>query len=161
MKRRTGKPSKKDLVKMTLADIFEKSGNAEDFYGRMAAAGFEIYERKKIVGVRVLGQKNPHRLETLGVLEAWKAAEGRLGLVIGQRPKAQKPETKQEQSKNSSEGKDDMPKKHGQKDTKKRSQQQSEQVFGFSQQRKAELAEILGSPPQRMIRSFNFLSDIP
>ena len=68
MKRRTGKPSKKDLVRITLDDIFEKSGSAEDFYKRMAAAGFEIYERKKIVGVRVLGQKNPHRLKTLGCL---------------------------------------------------------------------------------------------
>lgn len=143
MKRRTGKPSKKDLVRITLGDIFEKSVSAEDFYKRMEAAGFEIYQRKTIVGVRVLGQKNPHRLETLGVLEAWKEAETRLGLVIGQKPKMQKAEPKQEQSKKGGGDHNDMPKNHSQKNGQKRSKQQSEQVFGFSQQRKAEIAEIL------------------
>ena len=79
----------------------------------------------------------------MGVLEGWKEVEGRLGLVIGQKPKPQKAEPKQEQSKKSDGDKDDMPKNDSQKDTKKRSKQQSEQVFGFSQQRKMELAQIL------------------
>ncbi|MBL7005104.1 MAG: hypothetical protein ISR69_13890 [Gammaproteobacteria bacterium] len=66
-KRRTKKPSQKELFKQRLTEIFEKSEDKQSFFDNLAKAKIEIYTRGKTIGFIDLETGRKHRLKTLGL----------------------------------------------------------------------------------------------
>lgn len=66
-KRRTGKPSQKDVFKEKLQAIFEQSVDKQQFFDNLKHAKVEIYTRGKTIGFIDLTHNRRHRLKTLGL----------------------------------------------------------------------------------------------
>ena len=81
MKARTGAQSRKEALKASLHQLFERAESAEEFQSLAASLGVEFYTRGASVGVVVRdpdGQERKHRLQSLGVMEHYERAQARL-----------------------------------------------------------------------------------
>lgn len=73
LKRRTGKPSLKDLFKARLTEIFANSVDKQDFFDNLRKADIEIYTRGKTIGFVDMANNRKHRLKTLGLEAEFEA----------------------------------------------------------------------------------------
>lgn len=73
LKRRTGKPSQKDLFRDKLERILAKARNRKDLDTRLDKADIECYLRGKTVGFLDRTTKRKHRLKTLGLVAEYEA----------------------------------------------------------------------------------------
>lgn len=81
MKSRTGKTSRKEQVKSQLHQMFERAQSHDELAKLIQAAGIELYQRGKSMGVVVRdmdGSERRHRLASLGVLEHYERTNDRL-----------------------------------------------------------------------------------
>lgn len=69
LKRRTKKPSQKDYMRSTLADIFSMAQTSQEYIDLLKAAKIESYVRGKTIGFYIQGEKRKYRLNTLGLGE--------------------------------------------------------------------------------------------
>ena len=115
LKRRTKKPSQKDIFKTKLTDIFDKSYDKQDFFNNLQKANIEIYTRGKTIGFVDLENNRKHRLKTLGLVTEFEAINNTLS------SQHKKPETAQpeKQPKNKTKTKNETPKKTAEKTTNK------------------------------------------
>ena len=90
LKKRTGKPTQKELFREKLQGIFKKSVDKDDFFTKLKDANIECYVRGKTVGF--LDQENgrKHRLKTLGLVEEFEAIQDKM---TDQKTPAQKEKT--------------------------------------------------------------------
>ena len=93
LKRRTGKPTQKELFREQLEDIFAKSVDKNDFFTNLELADIECYTRGKTIGFldRETGKK--HRLKTLGLVAEFEAVHNKIADT--QKPKSQQQNKKQ------------------------------------------------------------------
>jgi hypothetical protein len=77
LKRRGGKTEKRDDLQERLADIFETATDPRHFADLMEQAGFTLYTRGQSHGVTDR-DGNRHRLNRLGLSEAWQALDTRM-----------------------------------------------------------------------------------
>lgn len=73
LKRRTGKPSQKDLFRDKLERILGKARNRKDLDVRLDKADIECYLRGKTVGFLDRTTQRKHRLKTLGLVAEYEA----------------------------------------------------------------------------------------
>ncbi len=67
LKRRTREPSKKDLFKAKLQEVFSNSVDKQSFFDNLKEANIEVYTRGKTIGFTDLDDQRNHRLKTLGL----------------------------------------------------------------------------------------------
>lgn len=77
LKRRGGKTTERDDLQERLADIFETATDPRHFSDLMDDAGFTLYTRGQTHGVTDR-DGNKHRLNRLGLSEAWQALDQRM-----------------------------------------------------------------------------------
>ena len=78
LKRRTKKPSQKDIFKSKLTGIFDKSLDKQDFFDNLQTAQIEIYTRGKTIGFLDIENNRKHRLKTLGLESEFEAINNTL-----------------------------------------------------------------------------------
>ncbi len=83
--RRTGKVPERQRVTGTLAAILSAAQDPTDLFEKLTDARMELYRRGKSVGVRDLETGRNHRLDSLGLSDAYKAMSSRIeaGLKSG------------------------------------------------------------------------------
>lgn len=69
LKRRTRKPSQKDIMRDKLADIFKESTCQTDYIKRLREANIESYIRGNVMGFINIKTSRRHRITTLGLSE--------------------------------------------------------------------------------------------
>lgn len=88
LKRRTGKPTQKDLFKEKLQGIFEKSVDKSDFFDNLESADIECYTRGKTIGFLDRDNGKKHRLKTLGLEAEFEATHNKIkDAKITEKPK--------------------------------------------------------------------------
>lgn len=75
--RRTGKVPERQRVTGTLADILSAAQTPDDLFAKLTDARMELYRRGKSIGVRDLETGRNHRLDTLGLGDAFTAMNSR------------------------------------------------------------------------------------
>ncbi len=75
MKRRTGKPTQKELFRDKIYPLFEHATDLEDFKSRLEKIHVEIYQRGKTIGFYDIKTDKKYRLFTLGLMAEYKAVE--------------------------------------------------------------------------------------
>ncbi|MCP4297758.1 MAG: hypothetical protein GY786_19340, partial [Proteobacteria bacterium] len=95
LKRRTGKPSLKDLFKDRLVGIFEKSVDKKQFFDNLEQAQIEIYTRGKTIGFVDLESGRKHRLKTLGLEAEFEAVNSTLSKAHAAQTQNTKTDTSQ------------------------------------------------------------------
>lgn len=75
LKNRTKEPSRKEIIKEDLKQIFTHSKTKESLLERLQEANLKIYERGKTVGVISNLNGKHYRLKTLGLLEDYQRAK--------------------------------------------------------------------------------------
>lgn len=78
MKRRRGEPSRKEDVKARVHGAFARAGGGEELLALLRAAGLEIYQRGKSLGIIDQETGRRHRLSTLGVESHYAETVARL-----------------------------------------------------------------------------------
>lgn len=78
IKKRTGKPSQKEVTRETLRDIFASCKNIDEFNARLRAANLSIYSRGKHFGFLDEATKRKFRLANLGLEDEFKELNDRL-----------------------------------------------------------------------------------
>ncbi len=86
LKRRTGKPSQKDVFRARLTEIFAISVDKSDFFDNLEKADIEIYTRGKAIGFVERKTNRKHRLKTLGLEAEFEAVNN----TISQAEKTEK-----------------------------------------------------------------------
>lgn len=79
--RRTGKVPERQRVTGTLAAILTAAQSPDDLFAMLTDARMELYRRGKCVGVRDIKTGRNHRLDTLGLGDAFTAMNNRFGNV--------------------------------------------------------------------------------
>ena len=99
MKIRTKEPSRKELLKNKIHQLFERASSFEDLGRSSAIEGLRFYQRGKTIGVVVTekdGTERKHRLSSLGVEEHYVSTNTRLAISKGKSPgEAEKTKTEQ------------------------------------------------------------------
>ena len=105
LKRRTGKPTQKDLFREKLQGIFANSIDKNDFFANLETADIECYTRGKTIGFldRQTGKK--HRLKTLGLVAEFEAVHNKITT-------AQKQNTQQDNQQHDTEKNDSSTQKN-------------------------------------------------
>ncbi len=96
LKRRTKKPSQKDIFKSKLTGIFDKSLDKQDFFDNLQTAQIEIYTRGKTIGFVDLENNRKHRLKTLGLESEFEAINNTLSAQHKEPEKQTKAKPKKE-----------------------------------------------------------------
>ena len=78
MVRRTDRPSDKQIAAKMVKSALSKSSGQEQIVANLRAAGFELYQRGKNIGVIYQTTGRKHRLRTLGLESAFNQAMSRL-----------------------------------------------------------------------------------
>lgn len=79
--RRTGKVPERQRVSDTLAAILSAAQSPDDLFAKLTDARMELYRRGKSVGMRDLEAGRNHRLDTLGLRDAFKVMSDRFAVV--------------------------------------------------------------------------------
>ncbi len=74
LKKRTGRASKKDLLKNKLHGLFELANSHKELESLLDKEGYNIYTRGKNVGIEQVETGRKHRFTTLGVIEHYLSA---------------------------------------------------------------------------------------
>lgn len=77
IKKRTGKPSQKEVTRETLRDIFATCKSVDEFNTRLRAANLAIYPRGKHFGIEDETTKRRYRLANLGLEDEFKSLNDR------------------------------------------------------------------------------------
>lgn len=77
IKKRTGKPSQKEVIRETLKDIFATCKNVDEFNIRIREANLYMYHRGKNLGFEDLATNRRYRLANLGLEDEFEALNNR------------------------------------------------------------------------------------
>ena len=95
LKRRGGKTTERDDLQERLADIFESARDPRHFSELMDKAGFTLYTRGQTHGV-IDRDGTKHRLNRLGLSEAWQALDEKMNSYIHTQKATQEQQEKAE-----------------------------------------------------------------
>lgn len=81
LKRRTGKPSQKDIIRDKLNTVFAKAHNKSEYIRLLQEAKLSFYIRGKTLGFTDTATKRNHRLKTLGLEDEFMEMSQRIELA--------------------------------------------------------------------------------